>query len=59
MKEYTDEQKEKIGGRIANIFGLRRRRSDRRYDTAWGSKTDRGIFEMFIRIGREIESGEL
>ena len=56
MKEYTLEEKEKIGNQIADVLYLKKSKPYG-YKTAWGTKTPVGIFETFRRINEEIENG--
>lgn len=56
--KLTDEQKKIIGEEWVNILMLRKSpdRGDRinpRYQTAWGSKTAIGIYEVITRLKEE------
>jgi hypothetical protein len=59
MKTYTEEEKEKIGTKIIEIFELRKSVGEKgRYKTRWGSKTPVGIFNTFMRIAKDIQEGK-
>lgn len=57
-KEYTLEDKDRIGKALAKAFHLKRDRDfPGRYQTTFGNKTPVGIFETFRRIGMDLENG--
>ena len=51
----TNERYEQIGKRIAEIFGIRKKR-DGYYLTHWGKKGDKGLTLMVERIGLLIQA---
>lgn len=59
MKEYTEEEKDKIGKAIADILMLRKDKDHKdRYQTTWGNKTAIGIFNTVLRIAEDIQAGK-
>ncbi len=58
-RNYTDAEKEKIGQVIADILMLHKRKNKYGYETAWGWKTPRGIYETVLRLNEEIQAGTL
>jgi len=60
MKNYTEEEKEKIGKELAEILQLRKDKDCKgRYSLIWGNKTNTGIFETIRRLGQDIEAGNI
>ncbi len=57
---YSLEEKDLIGKKIAELFMLRKdRENPGRFKTYWGNKTAVGIFETVKRLGEEMEEGTL
>lgn len=55
---YTQEEKIKIGAYLASTFMLHKSPNHKdRYSTHWGSKTALGVFETFLRVGKELQTG--
>ena len=48
-KEYTDEEKEKIGNAIAEMLHLKKF-SNGRYATTWGQKSGQGLYNSLYRV---------
>jgi len=58
--EYTIEQQEKIGNKIAEILMLRKSREHHgRFNTAWGTKTPVGIFNIILHMAEAFQNGGL
>lgn len=64
--EYTDEQKQKMGEMIADIFQLKKTKDatggyQLRYTLGCGyhTKTAIGLFEVVRGIGQDIETGKM
>jgi len=53
--ELSDEEKAKRGVLLAQTLQLKRKRSNGRFDTAWGDKTELGLF---LTVQRIIEEGK-
>ena len=51
--ELSDEEKAKRGMLLAQTLQLKRKRSNGRFDTAWGDKTELGLFLTVQRIIKE------
>jgi hypothetical protein len=50
-QHHTEEHQAKIGNCIAQLLGLKKKEG--RYNTAWGTKTDLGLYLSIKRIIRE------
>ncbi len=59
MKTYTDVEKQKIGKVLAEILNIKTAKGKYGYITAWGTKTERGIFEVFTRLSEEVNNGTI
>lgn len=55
--EYSEKEREEIGETIAEIFKLRKNREGL-YSLTWGTKTARGVYEVFVRIAEGLERGK-
>jgi hypothetical protein len=58
MKEYTDEEKEEIGRKIAMMLQMHKTTGNR-YKTLWGTKTGIGVFNTLLRLHEKIETGDI
>ncbi len=56
MKNYSIEEQAQIGKEIANILCLCKDRKGR-YKTAWGNKTEIGIYNMIKTLAEKIQEG--
>lgn len=59
-EEYTDEQEDKLGEVLAELFGLKKQ-PDGRYLLGRGfhTKTNTGLFRVVRDLGRKIENGDI
>jgi hypothetical protein len=55
INNFTREQKTQMGVRLADIFFLKRVAGG--YQTAYGTKTALGVFNLIAGIAKEIEDG--
>ena len=59
MKEYTKEQKQAIGHRIAEILFLQPSCYQTEYQTEYGNKSAIGIFETIRSFAEMIRDGSI
>ena len=59
MKTYTNEEKAKVGKVLAEILNIKKNPKKYGYITAWGTKTEVGVFETFMRLAEEVSNGTL
>ena len=58
MKNYTIEEQNEIGQKIAAILMLKKNRQTKRYQTTWGDRTAIGIFNTVLRLAEMINNNE-
>lgn len=51
--EDDEAQEAATGRKFAEILMLKKKRSNGRYDTSWGDKTDIGIYRTIMRMAQE------
>lgn len=59
MKNLTEEQEAKLGNRLGHYLYMKRDKQHKdRWRTAWGTKTDRGLFTMIERLVNDAEMND-